>query len=95
MLLIGCKSFCRLFKFVIVYSNMVLEIFLKNLDIIICIREIEIFFSCYYFNSEIVVVVGFKLKSRKLVFLEKGKGNFMVFLEFYYSKRYERISVLV
>lgn len=86
--LTGCKSSRRSSKSAIVYSNTVLEIPLKNSDIITRIREIEIPFSCYYSNSEIAAAVGFKPKSRKLVFLEKGKGNFTVLLEFYHSKRY-------
>lgn len=93
--LTGCKSSRRSSKSAIVYSNTVLEIPLKNSDIITRIREIEIPFSCYYSNSEIAAAVGFKPKSRKLVFLEKGKGNFTVLLEFYHSKRYERITVSV
>ena len=87
--LIGCNTKPRHTKSAIVYSNKVLEIPLKQTDIITRVREIEIRLSCFYFNSRVATAVGMKPKNRKLVFSEKGKGNFTVVLEFFHSKRYQ------
>ncbi|XP_078375736.1 uncharacterized protein LOC144659170 [Oculina patagonica] len=83
--LTGCNSTRRYTASAIVYSNKVLEIPLKNKDIITRVREIEIPFSCYYSNYGMATAVGLKPKSRKLVFSEKGIGNFTVFLELFHS----------
>ena len=87
--LTGCNSTRRHTKSAIVYSNKVLEIPLKNTDIITRVREIEIPFSCYYSNYGVATAVGVKPENRKLVFREKGKGNFTVVLELYHSDRYD------
>ena len=87
--LTGCSTKRRYTKSAIVYSNKVLEIPLKNTDIVTRVREIEIPFSCYYSNSRVATAVGVKPENRKLVFKEKGKGNFTVELELFHSKRYE------
>ena len=83
-----CNSTRRYTKSAIVYSNKVLEIPLKNTDIITRVREIEIPFNCYYSNYGVATAVGLKPSNRKLVFWEKGIGNFTVFLELYHSDRY-------
>lgn len=87
--LTGCNSTRRYIKSAIVYSNKVLEIPLKNTDIITRVREIEIPFSCYYSNYGVATAVGVKPENRKLVFRERGKGNFTVVLELYHSDRYD------
>ena len=86
--LTGCNTTRRHTKSAIVYSNKVLEIPLKKNDIITRVREIEIPFSCYYSNSRVATAIGVKAENRKLVFSEKGKGNFTVILELFHSKRY-------
>lgn len=84
----GCNTKRRHTKSAIVYSNKVLEIPLKQSDIVTRVREIEIPFSCFYSNSRVATAVGMKPKNRKLVFSERGKGNFTVVLELFHSKRY-------
>ena len=86
--LTGCNTKRRQTKSAIVYSNKVLEIPLKQSDIITRVREIEIPFSCFYSNSRVATAVGMKPENRKLVFSEKGKGNFTVVLELFHSERY-------
>lgn len=86
--LTGCNSTRRYTKSAIVYSNKVLEIPLKNTDIITRVREIEIPFSCYYSNYGMATAVGLKPRNRKLVFSEKGIANFTVLLELYHTNRY-------
>ena len=86
--LTGCNSKRRQTKSAIVYSNKVLEIPLNKSDIVTRVREIEIPFSCFYSNSRKATAVGVKPENRKLVFSEKGKGNFTVVLELFHSKRY-------
>ena len=90
--LTGCDSTRRHTRSAIVYSNKVLEIPLKNRDIITRVREIEIPFSCYYSNYGMATAVGLKPRSRKLIFFEKGNGNFTVILELYHSDRYKNIK---
>ena len=87
--LTGCNTTRRNTKSTIVYSNKVLEIPLKNLDITTRVREIEIPFSCYYSSYGVATAVGVKPENRKLVFSGKGKGNFTVVLELFHSKRYK------
>ncbi|CAH3026059.1 unnamed protein product, partial [Porites evermanni] len=83
-----CNTTRRHTKSSIVYSNTVLEIPLKNNDIITRVREIEIPFSCYYSNKRTATAVGIRPENRKLVFSEKGKGNFTVMLELFHNKRF-------
>ena len=90
--LTGCNTKRRQTKSAIVYSNKVLEIPLKQSDIVTRVREIEIPFSCYYSNFGVATAVGVKPENRKLVFSEKGKGNFTVMLEMFHSQRYKNNS---
>lgn len=90
--LTGCNSTRRYTKSAMVYSNKVLEIPLKNTDIVTRVREIEIPFSCYYSKYGEATAVGLKPKNRKLVFSEKGTGNFTVLLELYHSNRYSKLG---
>ena len=87
--LTGCSTKRRHTKAAIVYSNKVLEIPLKQSDIITRVREIEIPFSCYYSNYRDATAVGMKPKNRKLVFSEKGQGNFTVVLELFHCERFD------
>lgn len=84
-----CNTTRRHTKSSIVYSNTVLEISLKQNDIITRAREIEIPFSCHYSNSRTATAIGMRPENRKLVFSEKGKGNFTILLELFYNKRFE------
>ena len=86
--LTGCNTKRRHTKSAIVYSNKVQEIPLKQSDIVTRVREIEIPFSCFYSNYRVATAVGIKPKNRKLVFSERGKGNFTLVLELFHSKRY-------
>lgn len=86
--LTGCNTTRRYTRSAIVYSNKVLEIPLKKSDIITRVREIEIPFSCYYSIYGETTAVGMKPENRKLVFSEKGKGNFTVVLALFHGKRY-------
>ncbi|CAH3173409.1 unnamed protein product [Porites lobata] len=83
-----CNTTRRHTKSSIVYSNTVLEIPLKNNDIITRVREIEIPFSCYYSNKRTATAVGMRPENRKLVFSEKGEGNFTIVLELFHNKRF-------
>ena len=89
-----CNTTRRHTKSSIVYSNTVLEIPLKNNDIITRVREIEIPFSCYYSNKRTATAVGMRPENRKLVFSEKGEGNFTIVLELFHNKRFEVYSNL-
>ena len=84
-----CNTTRRHTKSTVVYSNTVLEIPLKQNDIITRVREIEIPFSCYYSNSRTATAVGMRPENRKLVFSENGKGNFTIILELFHNKRFE------
>ena len=93
-----CNTTRRHTKSSIVYSNTVLEIPLKNNDIITRVREIEIPFSCYYSNKRTATAVGMRPENRKLVFSEKGKGNFTIMLELFHNKRFqtnENVNILI
>lgn len=93
--LTGCDTKRRHTKSAIVYSNRVLEIPLNISDIITRVREIEIPFSCYYANSRVATAVGMKPKSRKLVFSEKGNGNFTITLELFHSEKYAICRIFI
>ena len=84
-----CNTTRRHTKSTVVYSNTVLEVPLKQNDIITRVREIEIPFSCYYSNKRTATAVGMRPENRKLVFSEKGKGNFTIMLELFHNKRFE------
>ena len=93
-----CNTTRRHTKSSIVYSNAVLEIPLKKNDIITRVREIEIPFSCYYSNKRTATAVGMRPENRKLVFSEKGKGNFTIMLELFHNKRFEtneNVNILI
>ena len=93
-----CNTTRRHTKSTVVYSNTVLEIPLKQNDIITRVREIEIPFSCYYSNSGTATAVGMRPENRKLVFSEKGKGNFTIMLELFHNKRFEtneNVNILI
>ena len=40
------------------------------------VREIEIQFGCFYSKNGVISSVEWKPRNRKLVFSDKGKGNF-------------------
>ena len=47
-------------------------------QIITRVREVEIPFACYYSNMGVVSAVGLEVKSKKIVFSEKGYGEFVL-----------------
>ena len=86
--LTGCRTSQRHTKSAVVYSNSVLQIPVKPTSMISRMRRIEIPFTCYYSNRGVVTAVGIRPESRKLVFSQRGKGNFTISLEMFHSRRY-------
>ena len=52
------------------------------------VREIEIQFGCFYSKNGVISSVEWKPRNRKLVFSDKGKGNFTLSLNMFPDKRY-------
>ena len=52
------------------------------------VREIEIQFSCFYSKYRVVSSVGWKPSNKKLVFSDKGKGNFTLSLSMFPDDRF-------
>ena len=72
----------------IVYSNTVLEIPVATKDVVTRVREIEMPFSCSLSRYGDVSPVSWKPKSVKVVFSEKGKGNFTLHLNMFPDERF-------
>ncbi|XP_022797785.1 uncharacterized protein LOC111336033 [Stylophora pistillata] len=71
-----CQTKSRHTKNFVSYTNKVEEIPVENEQIIRRIREVEIPFSCYFSNTGVVSAVGLEVTSKKIVFSEKGFGEF-------------------
>ena len=52
------------------------------------VREIEIQFGCFYLKNGVISSVEWKPRNRKLVFSDKGNGNFTLSLNMFPDKRY-------
>ena len=76
--LTGCHTRSRHTEKFVCYSNKVEEIPLEEGQIITRVREVEIPFACYYSNMGVVSAVGLEVKSKKIVFSEKGYGEFVL-----------------
>jgi len=81
--LTGCSTTSRQTPTVVVYSNAVMEIPVAAKDVVTRVREIEIDFSCFYSRYGVVSSVGWKPNNRKLVFSDKGRGNFTLILNLF------------
>jgi len=68
--------------------NKVLEIPVKKHQIITRVREVEIPFSCYYSNMEVVSAVGLQDKSKKIIFSKKGYGKFVLEMKIFSDSRF-------
>ena len=86
--LTGCNTTRRQTPSAIVYSNTVLEIPVAAKDVVTRVREIEIQFSCFYSKYGVVSSVGWKPSNKKLVFSDKGKGNFTLSLNMFPDDRF-------
>ena len=87
--LTGCDTVKRHTKGFVCYMNKVEEIPIKPGQIITRIREVEIPFACYYSNMGVVSAVGLQVKSKKIVFSEKGFGKFVLVLDIFPTPRFE------
>ena len=87
--LTGCDTVKRHTKGFVCYMNKVEEIPIKPGQIITRIREVEIPFACYYSNMGVVSAVGLQVKSKKIVFSEKGFGKFVLALDIFPTPRFE------
>jgi len=86
--LTACNTTSRHTPTAIVYSNRVLEIPLAAQVVVTRVREIEIQFSCFYAKHGVVSSVGWNPSNRKLVFSDKGKGNYTLSLNMFPDKRF-------
>ena len=86
--LTGCKTARRHTPAAIAYSNTVFEIPVAAEDVVTRVREIEIQFSCFYSKYGVVSSVGWKPSNRKLMFSDKGEGNFSLSLNMFPDKRF-------
>ena len=83
-----CQTKIRHTKNFVCYMNTVLEVPVKEHQIITRVHEVEIPFSCYYSNMGVVSSVGLQVKSKKIVFSEKGFGEFELELKVYPDPKY-------
>ena len=74
--LTGCDTKSRHTENFVSYSNKVEEIPLEEGQIITRVREVEIPFACFYSNTGVVSAVGLQVISRKIIFSQKGFGEF-------------------
>lgn len=84
-----CHTVIRHTKNFVCYMNKVEEIPLRENQIITRVREVEIPFSCYYSNMGAVSAVGLQVKSKKIIFSQKGFGRFVLNLRIFPSSRYQ------
>ena len=86
--LTGCNTTSRHTSTAIVYSNTVLEIPVAVKDVVTRVRETEIQFGRFFSKNRVISSVEWKPRNRKLVFSDKGKGNFTLSLNMFRDKRY-------
>jgi len=67
--------------------NNVLEIPVQPHQIITRVREVEIPFSCYYSNMDVVSAVDLRVKSKKIMFSKKGYGKFVLEMDIFSDNR--------
>ena len=85
-----CGTTSRQFKSYIVYSNKVMEMPNKDSAVVTSVGEgeIQVPFSCYYLDREIVTAVGFKPTAQQFYVKVKGRGNYKLNLNFYKDDSY-------
>lgn len=83
-----CHTLSKHTKNFIYYTNKVLEIPVGPNQIITRVREVEIPFSCYYSKMGVVSAVGLQVRSRKIVFSEKGFGKFALEMKLFPDNRF-------
>ena len=83
-----CYTLSKHTKRFVNYMNKVLEIPLRENQIITRVREVEIPFSCYYSNEGVVSAVGIEVQSKKIVFSRRGLGKFVLEMKIFPDKRF-------
>ena len=86
--LTGCHTRSRHTEKFVCYSNKVEEIPLEEGQIITRVREVEIPFACYYSNMGVVSAVGLEVKSKKIIFSEKGYGEFVLEMKIFQDDKF-------
>ena len=81
--LTGCHTTSRYTPTAMVYSNAVSEIPVVAAVVITRMREIEIQFSCFFSKYGVVSSVGWEASNKRLVFGDKGRGNFTLTLNMF------------
>lgn len=74
----------------VTYMNTVEEIPVEDDQIITRVREVEIPFTCAYSDTGVVSAVGLQVESKKIVFSEKGLGEFVLEMNIFPDDSYER-----
>ena len=83
-----CQTLSRSTKHFVSYTNNVLETPVAPQQIITRVREVEISFTCYYSNTGVVSSVGLEVKSKKIIFSNKGLGKFVLEMNIFLDNRY-------
>ena len=83
-----CQTLSRSTKHFVSYTNNVLQIPVAPHQIITRVREVEIPFTCYYSNTGVVSSVGLEVKSKKIIFSNKGLGKFVLEMNIFPDNRY-------
>ena len=83
-----CRTKSRHTKDFVIYMNKVEEIPLLPGQIITRVREVEIPFSCYYSNTGVVSAVGLEVKSKKIVFSKRGRGEFVLEMKIFLNNKF-------
>ena len=79
-----------MYKNFIVYTNRVIESPNEDSDVITHVgeKEIQVPFSCYYNDLEIVHAVGYKPVAQKIHVYVKGRGEYALSLDIFKDKTY-------
>ena len=83
-----CHTESRHTKNFVSYMNKVLEVPVEHHQIITRVREVEIPFTCYYFNMGVVSAVGLQVKNKKIIFSKKGFGKFVLEMKIFPDDRF-------
>lgn len=87
--LTGCGTSSRHIRNFVTYMNKVEEIPVEDDQVITRVREVEIPFTCAYSNTGVVSAVGLQVESKKIVFSEKGMGEFVLEMKIFPDDSYE------
>lgn len=85
-----CGTSSHVYKNFIVYTNRVIESPNEDSDVITHVgeNEIQVPFSCYYNDLEIVHAVGYKPVAQKIHVYVKGRGEYALSLDIFKDKTY-------